>query len=77
MTGDGDLLAMAVKCGASIGAPKALGAPPLFVRYLPVAVRERRFAIPLDRIIGVVESSKITPLPFSPPPFEGLVLGGF
>ncbi|OAN44528.1 hypothetical protein A6A04_21055 [Paramagnetospirillum marisnigri] len=37
-------------------------------------MQKQQFAIPLDRVIGVVESSKITPLPFSPPPFEGLVL---
>ncbi len=34
----------------------------------------QRFAIPLDRVIGVTESTFVTPLPFSPPPFEGLVL---
>lgn len=45
-----------------------------FARYLSVSVAARQFAIPLDRVIGVVESTKITPLPFSPPPFEGLVL---
>ena len=44
------------------------------MRYLSVAVNKLRFAIPLDRVIGVVESAQITPLPFSPPPFEGLVL---
>ena len=45
-----------------------------FVRYLSVVVSKTRYAVPLDRVIGVVESTKITPLPFSPPPFEGLVL---
>jgi len=36
-------------------------------------VCDRRFAIPLDQVIGVVESAEVTPIPFSPPPFEGLV----
>jgi chemotaxis signal transduction protein len=43
------------------------------VRYLSVGVCGRRFAIPLDQVIGVVESAEVTPIPFSPPPFEGLV----
>ena len=43
------------------------------VRYLSVGVHGRRFAIPLDQVIGVVESAELTPIPFSPPPFEGLV----
>ncbi len=45
-----------------------------YTRYLSVAVAGQRFAIPLDRVIGVTESTMLTPLPFSPPPFEGLVL---
>ena len=65
---------MAVTSGASTTVPDESGGAPAFVRYLPVAVHKQQFAIPLDRVIGVVESSKITPLPFSPPPFEGLVL---
>jgi chemotaxis signal transduction protein len=65
---------MAVTSGASTTVSSDTGTPPVFVRYLPVAVHKQQFAIPLDRVIGVVESSKITPLPFSPPPFEGLVL---
>lgn len=31
-------------------------------------------AVPLDRVIGVAECGGLTPLPFSPPSFEGLVL---
>lgn len=42
-------------------------------RFLSVGLCDRRFALPLDRVIGVVESDKVTPIPFSPPPFEGLV----
>jgi chemotaxis signal transduction protein len=45
-----------------------------FARFLPVAAGGRLFAVRIDRVIGVVESATITPLPFSPPPFEGLVL---
>jgi chemotaxis signal transduction protein len=48
-------------------------APQGFVRYLSVGVSDRRFAIPLDQVIGVVESAELTPIPFSPRPFEGLV----
>ena len=48
-------------------------APQGSVRYLSVGLSNRRFAIPLDQIIGVVESAELTPIPFSPPPFEGLV----
>jgi chemotaxis signal transduction protein len=40
---------------------------------LSVGLRGRRFAIPLDQVIGVVESAELTPIPFSPAPFEGLV----
>jgi chemotaxis signal transduction protein len=43
------------------------------VRYLSVGVCGRRFAIPLDQVIGVSESATVTPIPFSPAPFEGLV----
>ena len=60
--------------GTSIATPETLRSAPGFVRFLSVAVSRRRFAIPLDRVIGVAESTKITPLPFSPPPFEGLVV---
>jgi chemotaxis signal transduction protein len=48
-------------------------APQGTIRYLSVGLRDRRFAIPLDQVIGVVESADVTPIPFSPPPFEGLV----
>lgn len=50
------------------------GAVHAHARYLRVVVGQSRFAVPLDRVIGVVESSQVTPLPFSLPPFEGLVL---
>jgi chemotaxis signal transduction protein len=42
--------------------------------FLTVEMSARKYAIPLSRVIGVVESSPVTPLPFSPPQFEGLVL---
>jgi len=53
--------------------PRSASVPQGSVRYLSVGVHGRRFAIPLDQVIGVVESAKVTPIPFSPPPFEGLV----
>ncbi|MBK5255742.1 MAG: chemotaxis protein CheW [Vicinamibacteria bacterium] len=34
---------------------------------------DQHFAVPLERVIGIVECSPLTPLPFSPPSFEGLV----
>jgi chemotaxis signal transduction protein len=55
--------------GAAVTVSVAQGS----IRYLSVGVGGRRFAIPLDQIIGVVESAELTPIPFSPPPFEGLV----
>jgi chemotaxis signal transduction protein len=48
-------------------------APQGSIRYLSVGVSDRRFAIPLDQVIGVVEGAELTPIPFSPRPFEGLV----
>jgi purine-binding chemotaxis protein CheW len=42
--------------------------------FLTAEVSTRKYAIPLGRVIGVVESGAVTPLPFSPPPFDGLVL---
>jgi chemotaxis signal transduction protein len=33
-----------------------------------------RFAVPLDRVIGVTETDAVTPLPFSPPGLDGLVM---
>jgi chemotaxis signal transduction protein len=63
-----------VSSGAPIATTETLRSVPGFVRFLSVAVSRRRFAIPLDRVIGVAESTKITPLPFSLPPFEGLVV---
>jgi chemotaxis signal transduction protein len=55
--------------GSPPGSPQAGGA----IRYLSIGLSDRRFAIPLDRVIGVVESTTLTPIPFSPSPFEGLV----
>jgi chemotaxis signal transduction protein len=54
---------------ASLDAPVPQGV----IRYLSVGLHDRRFAIPLDQVIGVVESAEVTPIPFSPAPFEGLV----
>ena len=65
---------MAANAEGSEAERKSLVAVQGFVRYLSVAVVGQRFAIPLDRVIGVTESTFVTPLPFSPPPFEGLVL---
>lgn len=33
-----------------------------------------RFAVPLERVVGVTETAKVTPLPFSPPGLEGVVM---
>jgi chemotaxis signal transduction protein len=52
---------------------RAMAATQGFIRYLSVGICGRRFAIPLDQVIGVVESAAVIPIPFSPPPFEGLV----
>jgi purine-binding chemotaxis protein CheW len=42
--------------------------------FLTVEVSAQNYAIPLGRVIGIVQSGPLTPLPFSPPQFEGLVL---
>ena len=34
---------------------------------------DERIAVPLERVIGVVESGAVTPLPYSASAFEGLV----
>ena len=42
--------------------------------FLTVEVSAQNYAIPLGRVIGIVPSGPVTPLPLSAPQFEGLVL---
>lgn len=44
-----------------------------YLSFLCAKVGNRHIAVPLERVIGVVDIGPLTPLPFSPPLFEGLV----
>ncbi len=36
-------------------------------------VADENIAVPLDRMVGVIEGGVVTPLPYTAPGFEGLV----